>query len=104
MRERSIRFDPYLADEGIQIVSTRRKIGDIVRVQYPSDDEPDPFVAKIVESGSGPEPDDCIRECGDPACKEWPVVHEIGPDGRPNGKRQFHTSECVMFDVEHGNN
>ena len=27
-------------------------------------------------------------------------MHEIGPDGRPNGKRQFHTCECVMFDVE----
>jgi hypothetical protein len=81
-------------------MSKRRKIGDVVRVKYPSEVEPDPFVAQIVESGSGPVPEDCIRDCGDPDCKEWQVVHEIGSDGKPNGERQFHISECAMFDIE----
>lgn len=81
-------------------MSQRRKIGDVVFVEYPSGQGPDPFVAQIVESGSGLEPWDCIRECGDPDCKEWQVVREIGPDGKPNGERQFHISECVMFDFE----
>lgn len=81
-------------------MSTRRRIGDIVFVDHQSELEPDPFFAQIVESGSGPDPDDCIRECGDPDCKEWPVVREIGTDGRQNGERQFHICECVMFDCE----
>jgi hypothetical protein len=82
-------------------MSQRRKIGDVVRVKYPSDIEPDPFVAQIVDPQSGYGPDDCNRECGDPDCKEWQVVHEIGQDGKPNGERQFHISECVMFDFAH---
>ena len=85
-------------------MSQRRKIGDVVRVEYPNHDQPDPFVAQIAQSGSGPEPWDCIRECGDPDCKEWQVVHEIGLDGKTNGERQFHISECVMFDIAQASN
>lgn len=78
-------------------MSTRRKIGDIVRVDgYQHNDTP--YVAQIVAHGRGTEPDDCILDCGDPACKEWPVVHEIGADGKPNGERDFHVPECHMLD------
>lgn len=78
-------------------MSTRRKIGDIVRVDgYQHNDTP--YIAQIVEHGRGREPDDCILDCGDPDCKEWPVVHEIGVDGKPNGERDFHVPECHMFD------
>ncbi len=79
-------------------MSIRRHIGDVVRVEYQNYDVP--YVAQIVEHGRGTEPDDCILNCGDPECKEWPVVHEIGPDGKPNGERQFHIPECYMFDYE----
>lgn len=80
-------------------MSKRRKNRDVVRVQYPGDAQPDPFVAQIVRSDSGHDPEDCIRECGDPECKEWRVVHELNANGTPNGQRQFHISECVMFDT-----
>jgi hypothetical protein len=80
-------------------MSTRRKIGDIVRVDgYQHDDTP--YVAQIVEHGGGIEPDDCILDCGDPACKEWPVVQEVGLDGRLNGERNFHVPECHMLDFD----
>lgn len=77
-------------------MSKRRKIGDIVWVEYQNNDVP--YIGQIAMSGSGPDPEDCILECGDPECKEWRVVHEIGLDGKPNGERQFHIPECHMTD------
>jgi hypothetical protein len=66
------------------------------RVEYQNYDIP--YVGQIVEHGRGSDPDECPLDCGDPNCKEWPVVHEIGPDGKPTGERQFHIPECHMFD------
>lgn len=80
-------------------MSTRRKIGDIVCVDgYQHNDQP--YIGQIVVHGGGAEPDDCILDCGDPECKEWPVVIEIGADGHPNGERDFHVPECHMSDCK----
>lgn len=81
-------------------MSSRRKIGDIVRVEYQNYDVS--YLGQIVEHGRGSDPDDCILDCGDPDCKEWPVVLEIGADGRHNGERQFHVPECHMIDYPDG--
>jgi hypothetical protein len=59
-----------------------------------------PYIRQIIEHGRGREPDDYVIDCGDHECGEWPVVHEIGPDGKPNGERAFHVPECHMFDYE----
>lgn len=78
-------------------MSKRRIIGDIVEVKNLEDRSP--YLARIVEHGSGVDPDDCILDCGDPDCKEWPLLHLVDAKGNPTGDRSHHVPECQMFDV-----
>jgi len=74
-------------------MSVRRRIGDVVQL----DEEDDgPYLAKIAEHGRGTAPDDCMRVCGDPDCKEWPVLAEVDAAGKLTGVRVFHVAECQM--------
>lgn len=68
----------------------RRKMGDVVCVA----DDGETGVYQIVGRD---EPDSCTR-CGNPACREWPTLVELAPDGLPNNTYEYHVSECRMRD------
>lgn len=75
-------------------MSTRRKIGDAVIVHAGTEDE---FTGRIVAHSAGSEPDDCVYDCGDPDCREWPVLEVVDEaTQKPTGERAFHVAECCM--------
>lgn len=79
-------------------MSERRKVGELVLIDNGEDD---PFLARIVVHGAGTEPDDCVLDCSDPNCGEWPVVHVVRANGSETGERVFHVSECEMATPGH---
>lgn len=73
-------------------MSLRRQIGDVVQLN----DDGSPYEGRIVAHGRGVDPDDCVRGCGDPLCREWPVVEVLDARGKATGERVFHVAECLM--------
>lgn len=76
-------------------MSIRRKIGDVVTL---ADDYGSMYQGRIVAHGRGTEPDDCVLDCGDVDCAEWPVVEVLDERGVATGERVFHVAECQMID------
>jgi hypothetical protein len=47
----------------------------------------------------GTEPDECMMDCGDPDCKEWPDLWPCDETDKPIGGNWCHVSECEMKDA-----
>lgn len=77
-------------------MSKRRNAGDVVWKR--------PNAGFCGQSGLGmirpdSESDECLLECGDAGCREWPDVWPLGGDGKPMGGGNWcHVSECQMDD------
>jgi hypothetical protein len=74
-------------------VGTRRKIGDVVLVKNGEDEA---FMGRIIIHGRGTEPDECVLDCGDPECHEWPVVEVVDNTVRLRGS-EFSTCLSVKM-------
>jgi len=81
-------------------MSKRRKAGDLVWKKAGAGFSGIEGMGRI-RPGSEPEDWVCLL-CGDPGCREWPDVWELGADGEPTGDVWCHVSECEMGDFDGG--
>lgn len=47
----------------------------------------------------GSESSECMNDCGDPECQEWPDLWPVDDFGKPLGGNWCHVSECEMRDA-----
>ena len=77
-------------------MSKRRKPGDIVW-------KPSGYGFSTLDGlgliPEGSDSSDCVMECGDPDCQEWPDLWPVDKAGKPIGGNWCHVSECEMHDA-----
>lgn len=76
-------------------MSTRLKPGDIVTfaAERRVGDMQDAHFGRVDELGDATE---CMHDCGDPDCREWPNVELLDGNGRRTGDYAMHICECEM--------
>lgn len=47
----------------------------------------------------GSNPSECMEDCGDPDCQEWPDLWSVDASGKTTGGNWCHVSECQMQDA-----
>lgn len=75
-------------------MSIRRTMGEVALLD--DEDGSPPYLGRIVAHSRGAKPDACVRDCGDPQCREWPVVEVVNAPGESTGEMIFHVPECRM--------
>lgn len=77
-------------------MSNRRKPGDIVWKPAGYGFTGQSGLGLIPE---GSNPSECMEDCGDPDCQEWPDMWPLDASGKPTGGNWCHVSECQMQDA-----